>query len=516
MKPISTLLALFSLFFGVQLHSQEIAQIEFSPKLDPSEVEKVRPLLTKLLEDYQRYARLYDAELGSTNATKNEFVRLFQVPESEMVFGDFLKEPTNTDVYRPLDYANEALARGYSNGIDFQLTRIEVLADGIVLNDHGYYDVTAQVTKKILNPYDSDEGIVLNEIYVSLAFLFGIDPEDTEEPASILSIRNTQKFTLNEKPKVYIAPMFGVGTGFYSLGLSDYWNENNADRATLEVSSALQISFGVDWLFTTGLKKDAAKQRWAWIIGVQGNYNTYRSEITNMQTPVFRETVTGAPNEASTTFDSWSTVHVLDETTRIYTADLKLGMGWRATFNQQETNADKNRKVNKYLWINVKAIPSFGLFNTVEADGIGTYDGIATEETSVNPSTLRFLRENAIEDLQDAEWRFYERGEDIDVISEASSVPMSTFGLKLEVSPTWYFDRTTYGESETKWELSIGFDLGYQFISNFEHDNFKNVDDDAYRFKDDINTSVLNSYASSLRGPYFMFKIGLNRRNQKF
>lgn len=516
MKPIYNILVLVFVLCGVQLFSQQIVPIEFSPKLNQSDVNKIRPLLTKLLEDYQRYARLYDDELGSNNDAVNKFVDLFQIQESEIVFGDFFLEPSSTEFYKPLDYANEALARGYSGGIDFQIVSISIPPNGIVFNDYGYYEVTAKISKKIMNPYDNTDGIILSEEFVPLEFLTAIDPEDQDKPAAILSIRNTREYTLKEQPKKYIAPMIGIGTGLNSLTFSDYWNENAAGRASLDVKSGLQISVGVDWLFTTGLKKNAAKQRWGIIVGLQGNYSTYKSELTNMRTPVFRETVTGAPNEASTTFDSWTTVVVLDETTRMFTGDVKVGVGWRATFNQQETNSDINNKIKNYLWFNFKVIPSFGLYNIVTADGLATYDGIATEENAASPSELRFLGNNAIEDLEDSEWRFYGRGKNLDVAGNTSAVPMSSVGLKFELSPTWYFDNTTYNESPTKWDFAIGLDLGYQLKSNFKHNNVVNVSDDSYRNKNDVTNSVINSYTSSLSGPYLLFRIGINRRNQRY
>ena len=76
MKRIKLVTIIIALFCGVSLYSQEVPEITFHDKLDQTIVDNVRPLMNQLFQDYQRYATLYDDELGSNAETVNRFYRL--------------------------------------------------------------------------------------------------------------------------------------------------------------------------------------------------------------------------------------------------------------------------------------------------------------------------------------------------------------------------------------------------------------------------------------------------------
>lgn len=502
MKTAYNILAVALVWVGCSTHLMAQVSVEFAEDYNPtSEVNDqiLKSAISKALADYEKYATLANPDSKALDEeSKKGFYGLFQHIRETPILKDFTKKISDTDLITPRDYVESYLETGML-GLEFELTSAEIIR--VTMRESGDMDAVVAVEKKFYQLYnEANFSIEDTGEPRQLLFKYTIYEELGETQAIIYGIEYNGKTVEMEAPQRYISIYVGIGSAVWSPALSSYWNSTH-QQSGFKVSGGSTIYGGLEYMSNKWFaSKETGKRRIAPLIGLRYSYTRFTTEIDDLRLSDF-DAIADNGNGATRQYRRHVMVKKGNEDITLATIDVPIGVGLRLN------KADINNHSRYFLLI--KAVPTFAISSNAEITAVGNYDGTLYGDDH-NLSEFRLLNQNAIKGGtgENSNWRNYDVGYDKAIIQGAEP-QLTTVGLKLELSPTMYFDMN---EKSLGWELMIGLDLGYQLISNFARANVNSVDDESFRFSDQYSESLLNQYTDNLNGFTFGLRIGFHRR----
>ena len=506
MKIIRPLIIVFllagfaPLAIGQNLKLRNASDVVIDPSISQSDVATIRAAIEKALNEYAAAAKLVDPEKKRVNEQSiDRFSALFS-PNARVV-KDYAEYPPQ-ELIPFKDYALDVFNQLQLKGVEVIVEKVELLelkADAL-----GFYVPVVMVQKRFFNSLSADGKV--NSIAMGKTekqrITFDIYKDDLER-ANISKI----DFGEDVEPPEQYTRLFqisaGVGSATFSPGLSAYWDEAHS-ASSLDVSGGINFSIGVEWMTDRFITpKTAPSRKLAFSVGLRYASYQFTSELRDFGLEPFDAVATSGTNTARyrRLVDSISA----DEELRFGTIEIPLGVAFALRKTQRSL-----------IYLHARLVPTLVLGASGDLTGTGIYDGILYNEdpTSNGNGTLsefRILREMAADpNLLDEGMGFrpYQVGRNVG-INESADPDLQGLAFAIQLSPTAYFN---FSDDNPGWGLLIGLDLSYHLGSFMKHDPVSSASDDALKFSDDFEGSILDYYADDLSGFSFGLRIGLFQR----
>lgn len=485
------------------------SDLTVDPSINPADLNKMVDLLETTLNEYAEAAKLLDkTERRVTEASIDRFNSLF-TPSAQILkdYAEFV--PENPIPFK--DYSLEVF-----NAL--RLKGVEVVIKSAVLKEFkysptGFYVPVIEVTKTIYNSLSADgtiNSVATGNVYVQ-KFTFDIFEEDLSR-ATISHISSGADIKFPDQYTRLISASIGVGSGAFSPTLSSYWNANQSN-ANLDIRGGINFSIGgellTDRLITPRTSSD---RKLAFSVGVRYASYQWKSKLDSFSIEPFEQVAVSIDSLNSNRYLRMVGPVSAEENLRFGVLEIPLGIAYYLV-----------KKKTALVCIHARFIPSFVLGGSGNLTGTGDYDAnpiIEDPNSSLigTPSDFRVLDIQATSNFDrtsDSGFGPYKAdwdqvlGSDSGMNSLPAKPELSGATFAIQLSPTAYFN---FSDDNPGWGMLIGVDLSYHFGSFIKHNPISNTLDNALKYNDDFEGSLLNYYATGVSGFSFGVRVGLFQR----
>jgi len=480
------------------------------PSINSTDLNQIVELLETTINEYAAAAKLLDeTERRVTEGSIDRFQRLF-TPSARILqdYAEFI--PRDPVSFR--DYALEVY-----NAL--RLQGVQVVVKSAVLKEvrstaTGFYVPVITVTKTLYNSLSSNGSI--NSITTGRTevqeFTFDIFKDDLSR-ASISLINFDAPPEVAARYTQVIGIPIGVGSGAFSPTLSSFWDQNHSE-ASLEINGGINFSIGVEFLTDRFITpKGSSSRPLALSVGVRYSSYQWKTKLNDFSIEPFEQVAQATTGQQTNTYQRIVGPVAAEENLRFGVLEVPLGVAFNLI-----------KKSTTLFYIHTRFVPGFVFSGSGDLSGAGDYDGTPLIEDPNLPSLLgtpanfRILEQQAANpgliesDLGFGPYRVgagQVLGSDSNQSSLSAEPELAGVTFAVQLSPTLYLN---FSDDNPGWGMLLGLDLNYHFGSFMTHNPISATMDNALKYNDDFQGSLLDYYGTGVSGLSFGLRIGLFQR----
>jgi len=476
------------------------ASLRVDPSISQAQLKQIIKTVENTLNEYTAASKLIDLDQKRvTEKSIDRFNKLF-TPNAKVVkdYAEFV--PMELMSYR--SYSREVYNMFKLKGVEYVIQSAELVE--VKSTALGFYEPIVMVNKKMYSYLTADGATksIPSGRLERQKFRFDILKDDPTR-ANISRIDHAVTLDPPDEYTRIFSVSAGVGSSSYSPSTSSYWDQAHRN-SSLDVKGGIDFSIGAELVMDKFLSSKTSSNRpLAFSVGLRYASHQVKTELRSFSIEPFEQTA--VQDTASNRY--WRHVGPVtgDESIRFSTLEIPLGVAYKLM-----------KKQTSMVFLHARFIPSFVIGGSGNLKGNGFYDGILINEDASTSglntaSQMRILRMIATD--QDKikatnGWEPYKVGRDEQIDLDADpELSGSTFAIQL--SPTGYFN---FSDDNPSWGVMIGLDLTYRFGSFIKHNPVDSTLDNALKYTDDFEGSLMSYYTEKVSGFHYGVRIGLFQR----